>query len=82
MYQAMKLRDWLDLVDKRPRWLAEQIGVTETAARRYVNGDRTPRGEKMRAIMALTKGAVTANDFLDAADEAERGKGGPQIAAA
>lgn len=78
----MKLSDWLRLIDKRPAWLAEQIGVTPTAARRYVSGSRIPRGETAAAIIALSRGAVTAADLLEAELEARRGKGEPHPAAA
>ena len=45
---------------------ARRIGVTNESVRRYAHGQRFPRPEIMRRIMAATDGAVGPNDFLDA----------------
>ncbi len=51
-------------------WLAAQVGVSRSGARKWVYGERTPRGLQMVRVLALTDGLVTANDFLPLAEVA------------
>lgn len=60
----MNLRSWLTDHNVSVADFAGRIGVTQTAAYRYVAGDRMPRPEVLRRIHAETAGEVTANDFL------------------
>lgn len=45
-------------------WIAARMGVSKSGARKWVYGERTPRGTQMVRVVALTDGLVTANDFL------------------
>lgn len=60
----MKLTDWLELKDKSPYWLAPKLGVEPATVYRWIDGTRFPRREAIEKIVALTNGAVTANDFF------------------
>jgi hypothetical protein len=51
-------------------WIAAQVGVSRSGARKWVYGERTPRGLQMVRVLALTDGLVTANDFLPLAEVA------------
>ena len=44
---------------------AENIGLTSEAVRLYLRGDRFPRRWALERIGKATKGAVTANDFME-----------------
>lgn len=59
----MKLHDWMARVAKTPDQVAETLGVTGEAVRRYARGARMPRPEICRRIHELTSGAVTAQDL-------------------
>ena len=48
---------------------AEEIGVTVQALGRYLNGQRRPEWEVLKAIKKVTNGEVTADDFLEPANE-------------
>ena len=63
----MKLADYLVERQINHRAFAAQIGVSQAAVTRYVNGDRIPNRQTMRAIVTATDGRVTPNDFLAAA---------------
>lgn len=60
----MKLADYLHLVDKRSDAFAKEIGVDGSTVRKYLRGDRRPEWDVMARIVAVTAGAVTADDFL------------------
>jgi DNA-binding transcriptional regulator YiaG len=50
------------------RAMAEQLGHEKFSTRtveKWRAGERVPRGPSMRAIMVITDGAVTANDFVE-----------------
>lgn len=67
---AMKLSAYLK--DNRISHVAfaEKIGVTQATVTRYAAGTRTPRPEHMVKIRSATEGAVTADDFMPAAEAA------------
>jgi DNA-binding transcriptional regulator YdaS (Cro superfamily) len=65
----MKLADWLairnpDGTRKLRSKFAADIGVTPTMITAYCEGRMWPGRERMQEIVRVTKGAVTANDFL------------------
>lgn len=71
----MKLVDWLRGLDcdpPRPRMtnveFARRIGGSESLVTQYCDGSVWPGREKMNLIVQVTRGAVTANDFLQAAE--------------
>ena len=49
---------------RKPATLKSGIGATQAAVSRYANGKRTPRPALLSKIVEVTKGRVTANDFL------------------
>ncbi len=70
----MKLADWLALPNpdgsrKRRSAFAAAIGVTPIMITSYCEGRMWPGREKMEAIVRVTGGAVTANDFINMPDE-------------
>ncbi len=72
LLRAMNLSEYLSDHGLSPAKFAERIGVTDESIRRYAHGQRYPRPEIMRRIVATTDGAVGPEDFLDAhADEGE-----------
>lgn len=50
---------------------AARVGTTQETVSKWVNGGRMPRRSHLAKIVAETAGAVTANDFLGAAEEAD-----------
>lgn len=62
----MKLGPYLELQKLTLGAFGKSIGVTRQAVCRYVAGDRIPDRYTMSKIMAVTRGAVTANDFYNA----------------
>ena len=69
----MKLADWLALPNpdgtkKKRIHFAARIGVTPTMITEYCSGRMWPRREIMEAIKRETSGAVSADDFLQAAE--------------
>jgi DNA-binding transcriptional regulator YdaS (Cro superfamily) len=60
----MKLSEWFDLTKRQKRAFAADIGVTPQMISAYCKGDIWPTKERMKLIAEKTKGAVTANDFL------------------
>lgn len=65
----MTLAEWLDIPNrdgtrKRRREFAARIGVTPTMVTEYARGRMWPGRDKMLAIARETRGAVTANDFV------------------
>ena len=69
LHEYMQQRGWKDAD------LAKRIEVSVQAANRYRRGLRIPQGEVMRRIAEVTDGAVTANDFYDAALERQEAVG-------
>lgn len=60
----MKLADWLEKTGMTRKACAAKIGVQPSVITDYCEGRYCPRPKKARAIIALTNGEVTANDFL------------------
>lgn len=58
------LKSYLDKNQLTYEAFAESIGVSVSTAWRYANGERHPRPAHMRKIAEVTKGWVTANDFM------------------
>lgn len=71
----MKLGEWAEfkglsdrqVADSMTEWLQGQ-GIDDTvsvpAVQKYRTG-RAPKGDRMRAVYAVTEGWVQANDFFD-----------------
>lgn len=62
----MNLASYLEAKNLSPAEFGAKVGVGGEAIRCYIRGDRRPRDKVMRAIIAETDGAVTANDFYAA----------------
>lgn len=60
----MQLRDYLRLEGEQPFDFAQRTGVTIHAVRKWIDRTRTPRPSTILKIQEVTKGAVTANDWL------------------
>ena len=60
----MELRAYLKAKTLSEAAFADLIGVKQSAVNRYCRGDRVPKPDVMREIMRVTKGKVTANDFV------------------
>jgi transcriptional regulator with XRE-family HTH domain len=54
-----KQRNW------SPKDLAQRLGVHRNSVHRYLRGDRRPDWEVLERLRILTKGKVSANDFID-----------------
>lgn len=67
----MRLGDWLDEHRMADATLADKLGVDRSTVGRWRAGDSKPRDKTMRRLIEITAGAVTANDFLGAAEEAD-----------
>ena len=65
----MKLSEFLALKEISQARFGEMVGVEQAAISRYVAGERMPRPEHLLRIREVTKGAVTADDFLLSAAE-------------
>jgi len=63
---GMTLRQYLALAGLTQHEFGSQIGVSQIAVSRYVNGLRMPRREHLRRIIEATEGAVMPNDFVGA----------------
>ena len=63
----MKLSDWFEQTGRQKRAFAASIGVTPQMVSAYCKGTTWPSKETMRLIADKTDGAVTANDFMEAA---------------
>jgi transcriptional regulator with XRE-family HTH domain len=60
----MKLSDFMELKRLNDAEFARQLGRSTAAVWHYRKGSRIPRPDTMARIVALTNGAVTANDFF------------------
>ena len=60
----MHLKEYLLLNSVTSKNFAKQLGVSKISISRYINGVRIPRKKILEKIFRLTKGFVTANDFL------------------
>jgi 3,4-dihydroxy 2-butanone 4-phosphate synthase/GTP cyclohydrolase II len=64
----MKLADWFDSPEGSQiskAQFAEKIGVTPQMVSAYCKDRMWPGRERMESIVRETRGAVTANDFID-----------------
>ncbi len=61
----MKLTPYRESIGLNIREAAAQIGVTHESMRRYENGERTPSVEMIALIREWSRGAVTADDFVN-----------------
>jgi hypothetical protein len=62
----MKLAEFLSLSKMTQADFARATGLSQQVVGRYVYGHRVPRTEAMARIVAVTRGAVTPNDFYPA----------------
>ncbi len=60
----MKLKSWRREKDLTQGDIADAIGCSQAAVSDWERGASVPEPDKMRAIHALTEGAVTPNDFV------------------
>lgn len=61
----MKLREWREKNKLTQEQLAEMLGVnSDESISQWENGKNMPRKDVLIEIMNLTKGKVTANDFI------------------
>lgn len=65
-FRGMTLEDYRLKCGLTRAELAKSLRIAPETLRRYVRG-RVPEPFVMRKIIALTKGAVTANDFYERA---------------
>ena len=61
----MRLSSWLKDQGQTHEWLAIQLGVDRGTVTRYLSGARRPSWDIMPRIIEITRGDVTANDFID-----------------
>lgn len=61
----MKLKDYLEKHDLSWSEFGAIIGVTDISVGRYIRGDRRPDWAVVDRIAKATKGAVTANDWVE-----------------
>lgn len=60
----MRLENYLEKMKLTQEQFAQTIGVKQNAVSQWISGDRSPRPNSMRRIYEVTKGKVTANDFI------------------
>lgn len=61
----MRLRDWREAQMLTQQALAKNLGCAQATVHRWETGHRRPHPHQMIRIVAITGGAVTANDFYD-----------------
>jgi hypothetical protein len=81
-YAAMDLRSYLDASNTPIAAFAAKVGVTPQAIHRYIAGERLPKREVMLRINVVSDGAISANDFFPAPEDAASKPGAAQDAAA
>lgn len=64
MVQVASLSTWMKKEEKDILQVAETFGVSIHAVKKWLRGDRSPRDKMKAKIAKLTKGAVTANDWV------------------
>jgi predicted transcriptional regulator len=60
----VKLDTYLDETQTSIRDLAKALGVSYETVRRYISGERKPDWEVLAKLNQVTRGCVTANDFV------------------
>jgi hypothetical protein len=61
----MQLLDYLDLKKQNVSQFADEVGLTVSRVWRHANGKTRPDAQAIRLYEEHTKGAVTANDWVD-----------------
>lgn len=61
----MKLENYLTDKKLTQSEFAAMVGVEQSAVSQWLSGLRTPRDAFKKKIFEVTKGAVTANDFVE-----------------
>lgn len=59
----MRFSDFIEESGKSRTEVANELGCSRQAVRRYVLGERIPRADEMQKIFEWSGGKVTANDF-------------------
>lgn len=67
----MTLADWLIEHGISQADFASRIESSQPTVSRYVTGLRMPRKDHLRKIREVTRGAVTADDFVSEMEAAE-----------
>ncbi len=60
----MRLDTYLQKHDLTQEQFAVLVGVTQNAVSQWISGQRCPRPQYLKNIANVTKGRVSANDFL------------------
>ena len=60
----MNLATYLKQSDIKPSAFAATMGVAPSTVGRWIKAERHPKPDQVRRIYILTKGKVTANDFM------------------
>ena len=60
----MRLNNYLKYSGKTHKDFADDLGLSVSAVHKWLYGQRFPRREHLEKIKELTKGEVTANDFI------------------
>jgi hypothetical protein len=63
----MKLLEWMTKTDTDILEAAEIFGVSPHAIKKWLRGERLPRDEMKRKIRKISKGMITADDWIDGA---------------
>jgi transcriptional regulator with XRE-family HTH domain len=66
----MKLRDWRKMKRLTLEQVGARLGTTGVSVGRYEREERMPDRDTLRKISEVTKGDVTANDFIEATCQA------------
>ena len=61
---CMTLAEWMNVNAKTREEVAASLQVSEVSVGRYLTGARRPKPMIVLKIKAMTKGLVTADDFL------------------
>jgi transcriptional regulator with XRE-family HTH domain len=62
-----KLDQWLAENGKDRKWLIGKLGISKASLSRIINGEQWPGREFFADLAKITRGAVTADDFLEVA---------------
>lgn len=60
----MTLKEWLTQNNMTLAAASQAINCSTHAMRKWFTGERTPRPQYQKKIMALTNGLVTPNDWI------------------
>lgn len=61
----MNFRDYLERHDLSDVEMADRLGVSHQAVEKWRYGYRIPRMTTIKLISIITRGKVTANDWMD-----------------